>query len=104
MSGAYVLIAIIAACIRIALLVRRGQKAGLTRQAPRMAPAPDDPRWQGTRGEQLCGRACADCNEKIVLESDGKTCATCLAPLHKKACAKHHRRTAHAPEPTAPYR
>ena len=104
MSGLYVLLVFVGLCVRVALLLRRGQEARLTRQAKDFAPPPDDPRWQGTRGEQLTGRACADCNEKILIESDGKVCATCHEPLHKKGCAKRHRRTAHAPAATAPYR
>jgi hypothetical protein len=68
------------------------------------APAPDDPRWLGSRGDQLTGRDCQDCGQKIMMESQGKSCTTCGQALHKKACAKRHRLTAHGPAPVAPYR
>lgn len=55
----------------------------------------DDPRWHGGSGiVQLAGRTCASCGRKIVVGTDGLSCQTCEAPLHRD-CARHHRSFAH---------
>jgi hypothetical protein len=107
MTAAYVALVILLFTFRIWRIVSRAQartNGSLRSSVEQNLAPPDDPRWQASRGEQLAGRACVDCNGKVVFEDDGKKCATCLEPVHKKKCAKHHRLTAHAPATQAPYR
>lgn len=64
----------------------------------------DDPRWQKSAGEQLTGKSCAECNDRILIEADGRRCKKCRVPLHKKACSKRHRALMHPIGGHAPYR
>jgi hypothetical protein len=70
-------------------------------RAPR--PSPDDPRHGPSGGDQIVGKSCADCNERIVTEASGRACDACGAVLHHKLCLARHQVTAHA-EAAAPYR
>jgi hypothetical protein len=91
--------------IRVAFYLIRQKNAPPPAGSTTAAPMPDDPRWGASRGEQVTGRACAECELKIALEADGRFCKTCHAPVHKKACAKRHRALAHRPKTEAgPYR
>jgi|GEM_PF-4005594 len=73
---------------------------------PRKAPAAtrDDPRWLESAGEQLTGKSCADCTQRILLEGDARRCKKCGKPVHKKTCSKRHRALAHPIAGPAPYR
>jgi hypothetical protein len=72
--------------------------------ASRARNAADDPRWGSSRGEQLTGQACAECQERIVVESQAKRCAECKQPVHRKGCVRRHRAEAHPAERSSPYR
>lgn len=73
--------------------------------APRKAPDATrcDPRWRESAGEQLTGKSCADCTQRILLEGDGRRCKKCGKPVHKK-CSKRHRALDHPIAGPAPYR
>ncbi len=86
------------ALVVIAARAMRGQ--------PPKAPVAgrDDPRWQKSAGEQLTGKSCAECNDRILMEGDGRRCKKCRKPVHKKACSKLHKALAHPIAGPAPYR
>lgn len=44
----------------------------------------------------IVGDACAICDDVIAMELEGKHCALCSAPLHRR-CAARHRASAHPP-------
>jgi len=73
---------------------------------PRKRPtAPhDDPRWRESAGEQLTGKSCAECNDRILIEGDGRRCKKCRQPVHKKACSKRHKALVHPIAGPTPYR
>lgn len=47
-----------------------------------------------SQGDQLVGRACAECGSKIISVTDGEMCHRCNAPVHMDCKAIH--REAHA--------
>ncbi len=50
----------------------------------------------------VVGKACAECDKRIVVLHDGSRCETCSTPLHHK-CRDGHMRKQHPPE-DEPYR
>ena len=104
-SGFGAFLVVLAVLVRIGFyLVFRRRDGGLAHRTTAL-PSPDDPRWQGSRGAQVTGRACVECGEKLVIELAGKACKACGEPVHKKRCAKLHKARTHAvAAPTAPYR
>jgi hypothetical protein len=65
---------------------------------------PDDPRWHGgSGGVQLAGRTCVECERKIVIGTDARSCKECAAPTHID-CEEQHRARAHAPDTVGPFR
>ncbi|HVJ94094.1 MAG TPA: hypothetical protein VM580_30100 [Labilithrix sp.] len=56
---------------------------------------PDDPRWKGGSGlVQVAGRACAECERKITVDSEADSCTMCGVPTHTN-CRRRHRNRAH---------
>ena len=81
----------------VRLIIRKNRQA-------RALAGPEDPRWQGSQGEQIAGRVCAECSVKIMMATEATACPACREPLHKKKCKKRHKAMAHRPEGVGPYR
>ena len=60
------------------------------------APPSHDTRSAGDEGIQLVGQTCAECGDRIVMESNGKLCGDCGVALHTKGCDRHHAAIAHS--------
>ncbi len=57
-----------------------------------------------SRGEQLVGERCNECEQPVMLVSEGTRCRKCGLPIHK-TCRKEHRAAQHEPNPGPnPYR
>lgn len=53
-------------------------------------PGKDDPRWGPSDGRvQIAGKACAACDERITVASEGVACEACRKPCHHKCITRH---------------
>ncbi len=73
----------------VAWVVARSNRSnfGPTRPSPR--PLADDSRWEGSAAPQRVGRACAACNERIVVEAASELCAQCGEVVHRDCASRH---------------
>jgi len=90
---------IVGAIVRVAMM--NNGRAGVP---PGTEPAPDSARrGPADPRPQLAGACCAQCDQKIMLQTEGALCKTCEKPLHRE-CRKAHKADAHRPVSGQAYR